>query len=125
MPTQEERLGQVEYSLNQFKTESLRAYRDMAFELTMVKGLCEDSVRRMFTMNQRLDSVDQRLDGMDKRFDGVDKRLDGMDQEIRQRFDAQDKRFDSMDKRLESLDGKFDQVLRVLSTLASGLQKET
>ena len=103
MPTQEERLANVESSLNQFKTETLRAYRDMAFEMTMVKGLCEDSVRRMLAMNQRLDRVDQRLDSIER--------------SVNQRFDAQD-------QRLDGLDTKFDQVLGMLSTLVSGIRQD-
>jgi archaellum component FlaC len=132
MPTQEERLGKVEHSLNQFQTETLKAYRDMAFEMTMVKGLCEDSVRRMLAMNQRLDGVDLRLDRVDQRFDRVDQRfdrmdqrLDSIDQSVNQRFDTQDKRLEGLDKRLEGLDKKFDQVLHVLSTLVSGTRQDT
>ena len=65
MPTQEERLRTVEYGLNQFKTETIKAYQDMAMETIIVKGLGEDSIKRLTrlqtTMEQRFDTVDQRL----------------------------------------------------------------
>ncbi len=70
MPTQEERLGTVEYGLKQFQTETIRAYQDMAFEVTMLKGLTEDSVKRLMklerTVEQRFDRVDQRLGTMEQ-----------------------------------------------------------
>jgi hypothetical protein len=45
MPTQEERLNILEYDLKQYKTETIKAYGEMAVEMTMVKGLTEDAVR--------------------------------------------------------------------------------
>ena len=66
MSTQEERLETVEYNLRQFKTETLRAYQDMAFEMTMIKGLTEDTIKRLAklsdTMENRFERVDTRLD---------------------------------------------------------------
>jgi len=66
MSTQEERLETVEYNLRQFKTETIRAYQDMAFEMTMIKGLTEDTVKRLAklsdTMENRFERVDTRLD---------------------------------------------------------------
>ena len=55
MPTQEERLETVEYGLKQFKTETIKAYQEMALELTMVKGHCEDAVKRLMTLRTALD----------------------------------------------------------------------
>src|SRR5712691_533879 len=55
MPTQEERLTTVEYGLKQFKTETIKAYQEVALELTMVKGLCEDAVKRLMTLRTALD----------------------------------------------------------------------
>jgi len=55
MPTPEERLGIVEYDLKQFKTETIKAYSDMAMELVMVKGLTEDAVKRLMTLRTALD----------------------------------------------------------------------
>ncbi len=66
MSTQEERLETVEYNLRQFKTETIRAYQDMAFEMTMIKGLTEDTIKRLAklsdTMEIRFERVDTRLD---------------------------------------------------------------
>ena len=55
MPTQEERLTTVEYDLKHFKTETIKAYGEMAMELVMVKGLTEDAVKRLMTMRTALD----------------------------------------------------------------------
>ena len=52
MPTQEERLQTVEYNLQQFKTETLKAYGELAMELIIIKGLTEDTVKRLVTMRQ-------------------------------------------------------------------------
>jgi hypothetical protein len=50
MPTQEERLNTVEYDLKHFKTETIKAYGDMAMELVMVNGLAEDAVKRLMSL---------------------------------------------------------------------------
>ena len=66
MSTQEERLETVEYNLRQFKTETVKVYQDMAFEMTMIKGLTEDTIKRLAklsdTMENRFERVDTRLD---------------------------------------------------------------
>lgn len=80
MPTQEERLKTVEYGLNQFKTETIKAYQDMAMETIIVKGLGEDSIKRLTrlqtTMDQRFDTVDQRLGRVEQRLGTLETRLD-------------------------------------------------
>jgi hypothetical protein len=55
MPTQEERLTTVEYDLKHFKTETIKAYGDVAMELVMVKGLTEDAVKRLMSLRITLD----------------------------------------------------------------------
>jgi len=55
MPTQEERLQIVEYDLKHYKTETIKAYSDMAMELVMVKGLTEDTVKRLMGLKRTLD----------------------------------------------------------------------
>jgi flagellar capping protein FliD len=83
MPTQEERLTILEYDLKQYKTETIKAYGEMAFEMTMVKGLTEDAVKRLATLQaqieQRFERVDTRLDAMDAPLKSVDTRLDGVE----------------------------------------------
>ena len=61
MPTQEERLTIVEYDLKQFKTETIKAYSEMAMELIMIKGLTEDTVKRLMTMRQDIGEVKTTL----------------------------------------------------------------
>ena len=43
MPTQEKRLEALASNLKQFKTETIKAYGEMSVELTMVKGLTEET----------------------------------------------------------------------------------
>lgn len=83
MTTQEERLTILEYDLKQYKTETIKAYGEMAVELTMVKGLTEDAVKRLASlkvqMEQRFERLDTRLDAMDAHLEGMDTRLDRME----------------------------------------------
>jgi hypothetical protein len=72
MPTQEERVTTLEFDLKQFKTEAVKVYTDMAFEMTMVKGLTEDAIKRLASLRTQ----------MDERFDLVDVRLNQMYDEI-------------------------------------------
>ncbi len=80
MPTQEERLTILEYDLKQYKTETIKAYGEMAVEITMVKGLTEDSVKRLASLKaqieQRFERVDTRLDAMDAHLEGMNTHLD-------------------------------------------------
>jgi flagellar capping protein FliD len=80
MPTQEERLTILEYDLKQYKTETIKAYGEMAIEMIMVKGLTEDTVKRLASLKtqieQRFERVDMRLDAMDAHLDSMDTRLD-------------------------------------------------
>jgi F0F1-type ATP synthase delta subunit len=74
--TQEERLTILEYDLKQYKTETIKAYGEMAVELTMVKGLTEDAVKRLASlkvqMEQRFERLDTRLDAMDAHLDRME-----------------------------------------------------
>ena len=82
MPTQEERLDAVEYNLRQFKTETIKAYQDMAFEMTIIKGLTENAIGRLATLGdttaKHFESVDIRLDAMDAHLESMDNRLNQM-----------------------------------------------
>ncbi len=79
MPTQEERLETVEYNLRQFKTETIKAYGDMAFEMTIIKGLAEDAIQRLAalsnTTEKRFEQVNIHLDGMDAHLENMNTRL--------------------------------------------------
>ena len=88
MPTQEERLTIVEYNLKQFKTETIKAYGDMAFEMTIIKGLTENAIGRLATLSdtteKRFERVDIRLDAMDAHLESIDKRLERVENSLTQ-----------------------------------------
>ena len=88
MPTQEERLTIVEYDLKQFKTETIKAYQDMAFEMTIIKSLTENAIGRLTTLSntteKHFERVDIRLDAMDAHLESMDKRLDRVEDMLTQ-----------------------------------------
>lgn len=59
----------MEQNLLQFKTETVRAYQDMAMQLTMLKGLTEVTIGRLasmqWQMDQRFNAVEARLGGIE------------------------------------------------------------
>ncbi len=75
MPTQDERITTLEFNLNQFKPETIKAYTDMAYELTIVKGLGEDSIKRLAAfrneMNEFRAETAEHLNRMDTRLDDI------------------------------------------------------
>ncbi len=75
MPTQEERLNIVEYDLKHFKTETIKAYGDMAMELVMVKGLTEEAVKRLMNVGRTLDEHTTRLDRIEAMLTQILERL--------------------------------------------------
>ena len=111
MPTQEERLTILEYDLKQYKTETIKAYGEMAIEMIMVKGLMEDAVKRLASLRtqveQRFERVDARLDAMDTRLDQMDTRLDQMGTGL----DRVDTHLGSMDTRLDRVENMLAQIL--------------
>jgi ATP-dependent protease HslVU (ClpYQ) ATPase subunit len=72
MPTQEERLTTVEYDLKQFKTETIKAYGETAIELVMVKGLTEDTIKRLASIKTQ---IDQQFEQVNTRLDRVETML--------------------------------------------------
>jgi hypothetical protein len=72
MATQEERLSGLEFDLKQFRTETLRVYTDLVYEVTILKGLGEDSIKRLAALQRETD----------RRFDLVSDRLSQMYDEI-------------------------------------------
>ncbi len=75
MPTQEERLNIVEYDLKHFKTETIKAYGDMAMELIMVKGLTEEAVKRLMNVGRTLDEHTTILNEHTTRLDRIEAML--------------------------------------------------
>lgn len=88
MPTQEERSTILEYDLKQYKTETIKAYGEMAIEMIMVKGLIEDAVKQLASLKtqieQRFERVDTRLDAMDSHLESIDTHLDRVENMLEQ-----------------------------------------
>ena len=109
MPTQEERLDTVEFNLRQFKTETVKVYQDMALEMTIIKGLTEDTIRRLSTLSS---TIEKRFDGVDQRFEGIDTRLGAIDT----RLDTMDTHLGAMDTRLDRMDTRLGMGLDTMDT---------
>jgi flagellar capping protein FliD len=97
MPTQEERLTILEYDLKQYKTETIKAYGEMAIEMIMVKGLVEDAIKRLASLRTQVE----------QRFERVDTRLDAMDAHLNQ----MDTHFNQLDTRLDRMENMLAQIL--------------
>ncbi len=110
MPTQEERLTILEYDLKQYKTETIKAYGEMAVEMIMVKGLTEDAVKRLASLKTQIE----------QRFERVNTRLDAMDAHLV----SMDTRFDQMDTRLDQMDTRFDRVENMLAQILTRLPEK-
>jgi hypothetical protein len=78
MPTQEERLQTLEYGLKQFKTETIKAYGEVAIELIMVKGLTEDAVKRLASLGMQVEQVDQRFVNLNQQITGIQQEISGL-----------------------------------------------
>jgi chromosome segregation ATPase len=109
MPTQEEGLQRVEFDLRQFKTETVKVYGDMAFEMTIIKGLTENAIGRLATLS----------DTTEKHFERVDIRLDAMDAHL----ESMDKRLGRVETHLEQLETKFDEHTTLLTQILARLPK--
>src|SRR5947209_3874921 len=109
MATQEERLQIVENDLKHFKTETIKAYGDMAMELVMVKGLTEDSVRRLADLQRTLDKHTVLLNKQDEHLNRVESTLG----EHTVLFNKQDERLN----RVESTLGEHTTILGEHTTI--------
>src|SRR5260221_3527926 len=109
MPTQEEGLQRVEFDLRQFKTETIKAYGDMAFEMSIIKGLTENAIGRLATLS----------DTTEKHFERVDIRLDGMNAHL----ESMDRRLERVEMHLEQLETKFDEHTTLLTQILARLPK--
>jgi chromosome segregation ATPase len=81
MPTEEERLQIMEYDLQRFKTETVKAYGEMAVEFVILKGLTEDSLKRLRALREQ---IDQQSVTLGRRLDRLDTRLDEHARDITQ-----------------------------------------
>ena len=93
MPTQDERLGTIEHEFWQFKKDTKDAYEEMALEVTMLKGLSEDSIKRLISLRR----------AVDQRFDNVDQRLISLEQDISQMKTVQNEHTSLLTQILERL----------------------
>src|SRR6266702_4714675 len=124
MPTQEERLTILEYDLKQYKTETIKAYGEMAIEMIMVKGLIEDAVKRLASLRtqveQGFERVDTRLDAMDAHLESMDTRLDQMDT----RFNQMETGLDRVNTHVGSMDTHLDRVENMLAQILARLPEK-
>ncbi len=127
MPTQEERLQRVEFDLRQFKTETIKAYGDMAFEMTIIKGLTENAIGRLATLSdtteKHFERVDIRLDAMDAHLESMDKRLERVETHLEQLEESMDKRLERVETHFEQLETKFDEHTTLLTQILARLPK--
>jgi hypothetical protein len=75
MASTEERVTALEFDLKQFRTETIKAYTDMAYEMTIVKGLEEDSIKRLAALRTEMQEFRAEVNN---RFERLDTRIDGM-----------------------------------------------
>ncbi|SRR6266487_6226881 len=104
MATQEERLETVEFNLRQFKTETIKAYGDMAYEIVIVKGLGEDSIKRLATVSRQIETMDGRLST-------IEQSLETMKAHVDQRIDTANEHLTTMDQRLDRVETLLTQIL--------------
>ncbi len=107
MATQEERLQIVEYDLKHYKTETIKAYGDMAMELVMVKGLTEDAVKRLIGVRRTLDEHTVLLHNQGERLDRLETTLS----EHTARFDRLETTLDEHTARFDRLETTLVQIL--------------
>lgn len=107
MPTQEERLTILEYGLKQYKTETIKAYGEMAIEMIMVKGLVEDAVKQLASLRIQVEQMDTRLNQMDTRLETIGEHLGSMNM----RLEQMDTRQDRMDTGLDRVENVLAQIL--------------
>ena len=75
MASTEERVTALEFDLKQFRTETIKAYTDMAYEMTIVKGLEEDSIKRLAALRTEMQEFRAEVNN---RFERLDTRIDGL-----------------------------------------------
>ena len=117
MPTQEERLDALENNLEQLKTDTIKAYGEMAMELTMVKGLTEDAVHRLAALKVQ---IEHRFGRVDIRLDAMDAHLESLDS----RFEHVDTRLDKMDAHLEGVDSRLGRLENLLAQVLARLPEK-
>ncbi len=107
MPTPEERITVLEYGLQQFKTETIKAYGETAVELIMVKGLTEDALKRLASLREQTNQHFNQI------------------QEILQvRFDATSAHLELLQKHAEKTDKRLDTIEAMLAEILARLPEK-
>jgi len=120
MSTQEERLQIVEYDLKHYKTETIKAYGDMAMELVMVKGLTEDAVKRLMSVRITLDAHTALLNKQSERLDRVETTLS----EHTALLNKQSERLDRVETTLSEHTARFDHLETLLTQILARLPEK-
>jgi len=114
----------LEFDLRHFKTETIKAYGEIAIEMTMVKGLTEDSIKRLASLKEQIDQrfghVDIRLSAMDAHLEGMDARLKTTDTHL----EGMDARLKTTDTHLEGMDARLGRVENMLAQILARLPQQ-
>lgn len=109
MPTQEERIDQLEKEVNH--------------NLTMLLGIASGQERTIRTIQDDVRVVKDRTERMDSNIASLDEKVDKGFASVDKRFISLEEKFDerlaSVDKRFVSLEEKFEQMLQMLAKLTS------
>jgi DNA anti-recombination protein RmuC len=130
MRTPEERLNVVEHSFKQIRTETIKAYQDMAMELGVIKGLTDASIGRLKAISTQVAEIRQdindRFDWTDQRFDTLNQQVYELGQDIK--AVRQDSRIETleqnMNSRFEQVDKRFETQSQLLQQILERLPKQ-
>jgi septal ring factor EnvC (AmiA/AmiB activator) len=120
MATQEERLQIVEFDLKHFKTETIKAYGEVAMELVMVKGLAEDAVKRLIGVRRTLDEHTVLLHNQGERLDRLETTLS----EHTTVLNEHTARFDRLETTLDEHTARFDRLETTLAQILTRLPEK-
>jgi archaellum component FlaC len=120
MPADEERIQILEFDLNRFKSETIKAYSDMAVEFAMVKGLTEDSVKRISAAQRTLNQHTEQLDRMERRLDEQTRDIAQIEITLNQHTET----LSDHTMRLERIDTRLDKIESVLAQILARLPEQ-
>jgi hypothetical protein len=125
MATYEERVEKLEYHFDLFKGETVKAYQDMAMELTIVKGLSEDSIVRLQRLENQVEILNLRVGNLEHSFNNLGRRFDLFEQNVNRRFETFEQNvnqhFETFEHRLGEHDGRFDRIEALLGQVLERL----
>jgi uncharacterized protein YoxC len=125
MPAPEDRLNVLEHNFKQFKTDTIRAYQDLASELSMIAGLTDNTIGRLRTLS---DNMNSRFDWTDQRFDTLNQQVYDLGQDVKAVRQDMNSRFETTNQQIaevrQDMNSRFDQVLNALTALATKLDQQ-